>query len=286
MNSKNGGNPGPQREMLDAAIMVMEQSHGRDLSLYNETFLANSLEKRRQASACVNTAAYLHRLAEDATEAEALHRSLRVVYSEFFRNPLTFALLEQLVLPGLIKDKIRRQGEIRIWSAGCAAGQEAWSVAILLDELAVAGAKPVPFRIFATDLSKADLDLARGGVYSTAAVGNIRLRHLNGCFSRQGDAYVIADRLKERVDFSLYDLLDDMTTSPPACIYGNFDLVLCSNVLLYYRTEVLRLILTKLRRSLAPGGYLVTGETERQMVASVDGFRAVASPAAVFQRVS
>jgi len=285
MNSKNGGNSGRQRELLEAVITVMGETHGRDLSVYNESFLATSLEKRRQASACTDTATYLQRLAVDDVEAEAFHRSLRVVYSEFFRNPLAFALLEQLILPGLIEGKDRSGGEIRIWSAGCAAGQEAWSVAILLDELAAAGAKPVPFRIFATDLSDEDLTLARGGVYSATAVGNVRLRHLNGCFSRQGDAYAVAPRLKERVDFSLYDLLDGTTTSPPAGIYGNFDLVLCSNVLLYYRPEVLRLILNKLWRSLAPGGYLITGETERQMVASVDGFRAVASPAAVFRKV-
>ena len=284
MNSENDGNSGRQREMLDAVITVMGQIHGRDLSVYNESFLTTSLERRQQDSAC-NTATYLQRLAEDATEAEAFHRSLRVGYSEFFRNPLAFALLEQLILPGLIEGKVRSRGEIRIWSAGCAAGQEVWSVAILLDELAAAGAKPVSFRIFATDLSEGDLGLARCGVYSAAAVGNVRLRHLSGCFSRQGEAYAISARLKDRVDFSLYDLLDGGTTSPPACIYGNFDLVLCSNVLLYYRPEVLRLILNKLWRSLAPGGYLITGETERQIVASVDGFRAVTSPAAVFRKV-
>ena len=286
MNSENSGDWGRQRAKLDAVVTVMDQSHGLDVSVYNEFFLAKSLEKRRQLTACDTTAAYLKRLAEDGTEAEAFHRSLRVVYSEFFRNPLAFALLEQLILPGLVEGKARSGGEVRIWSAGCAAGQEAWSVAILLDELAAACARPVPFRIFATDLSEGDLVLARGGVYNATAVGNVRLRHLNGCFSRQGDAYAIAARLKDRVDFSVYDLLDGGTTCPPACIYGNFDLVLCSNVLLYYRPEALQLILNKLRRSLAPGGYLITGETERQIVASVDGFRAVAPPAAVFRRVT
>ena len=286
MNSENNGNPDRQRELLEAVIAVMGQTHGRDVSIYNESFLAKSLEKRRQAAACATPTTYLQFLAEDAAEAEAFQRSLRVIYSEFFRNPLAFALLEQLILPGLIEGKVRSQGEIRIWSAGCAAGQEAWSVAMLLDELAAAGARPVPFRIFATDLSETDLDLARCGVYSTAAVGNVRLRHLHSCFSRQGDTYAIAARLKERVDFSLYDLLDGGTTCPPECIYGNFDLVLCSNVLLYYRPEVLRFMLNKLRRSLAPGGYLITGEAERQMVSSVDGFRAVAAHASVFRRVA
>ena len=287
MNSKNGEDSDRRQEMLAAVITVMGQTHGRDVSVYNESFLEKSLEKRREAAACANSAIYLQRLAEDNAEAEAFYCSLRVVYSEFFRNPLAFALLEQLILPGLVEGTAHsRREEIRIWSAGCAAGQEAWSVAILLDELTAAGARPVPYRIFATDLSEGDLDLARRGVYSAAAVGNVRLRHLSGCFSRQGNAYAIAARLQERVDFSLYDLLDGTTTSPPACIYGNFNLVICSNVLLYYRPEVLRLILNKLRRSLAPGGYLITGETERQMVGSVDGFRAVAAHTSVFRRIA
>jgi chemotaxis methyl-accepting protein methylase len=287
MNSGNDESSAQRQEMLAAVITVMGEIHGRDLSVFNESFLAKSLEKRQQAAACANSATYLQRLAQDAAEAEAFHRSLRVVYSEFFRNPLAFALLEQVILTSLIEGKSRSRGEeIRIWSAGCAAGQEAWSVAMLLDELATAGARPVPYRIFATDLSAGDLDLARRGVYSAAAVDSVRLRHLNSCFSRQGETYAIAARLRDRVDFSLYDLLDSTTTSPPACIYGNFDLVLCSNVLLYYRPEILRLILNKLRRSLAPGGYLITGETERQMVGSVDGFRAVAAHASVFRRIA
>jgi chemotaxis methyl-accepting protein methylase len=224
MNSEKSGTSGQQREMLDAVITMMRETHGRDVSVYNESFLITSLGKRRQASACANTASYLKRLVQDAREAEAFHCSLRVGYSEFFRNPLAFSLLEQVILPGLTEEKVRSRGEIRIWSAGCAAGQEAWSVAILLDELAAARAKPVPFRIFATDLSEEDLELARRGAYSAAAVGNVRLRHLNGCFSRQGDAYAIAARLRERVDFSLYDLLDDGLLQP----IGNNKMLECS----------------------------------------------------------
>ena len=104
-----------------------------------------------------------------------------------------------------------------------------------------------------------------------------------GCFSRKGEAYAIAPRLRERVDFSTYDLLDRGSSSPPASIYGGFDLVICSNVLLYYRPQIQRLILGKLRRSLAPGGYLVVGETERQIVENAGGLKAVAAPASIFQ---
>jgi chemotaxis protein methyltransferase CheR len=275
-----------QRTALDDVIAVMHGRHGMDVSCYEESFLVKSLEKRRQATAAVTPSAYLQRLSKERAEAENFFRSLRVICSGFFRNPLAFALLEQMILPGLVEEKVRSsQGELRIWSAGCAAGQEAWSVAILLEEAAAARQAPVPFRIFATDVSEAELDLALRGVYSAEAVGNVRSLHLGKYFSRQGESFALVPWIRQRVDFSICDLLDVNTSCPPASIYGHFDLVLCSNVLLYYRPEAKRFILDKLRRSLMEGGYLLTGETERQIVESAGGFRTVAPPASVFQRV-
>jgi chemotaxis protein methyltransferase CheR len=280
----------PTGLQLDGIVAVMREAHGFDLSRYDESFLARSLARRREAVFCPSDAAYLELLADDRPEAAALFGSLRVGYSEFFRDPLAFALLERSILPALAEQRAcDGGGEIRVWSAGCAAGQEAWSVAILLDELSAAQSRPVPYRVFATDLSEPDLTLARTGVYGAAAVGNVRLRQLRTCFSRQGsggavdDCYAIVPRIRERVDFSAYDLLEECTTCPPASIYGDIDLVLCCNVMLYYRPGTQRLILDKARGCLAPGGYLITGETERQIAAGPSGLRAVAPPAAVFR---
>jgi chemotaxis protein methyltransferase CheR len=174
-------------------------------------------------------------------------------------------------------------GEIRIWSAACAAGQEAYSVAILLEDMAAERGKPIPFRIIATDVSDAQLAIARKGVYDDDAVRNVRLRHLRRYFSEQGKAYVIAPGLRDRVDFSSYDLLDERSSSPPASIYGDFDIVLCCNLLFYYRPSVRRLILERVRRGLSPNGYLVTGEAERAIVQDAGGFRAMTPPTAVFR---
>jgi len=274
----------------DAAVAALLQglaeAHGLDLTPYDTTFLQKTLDKRVAATGSASIAAYGGYLAEHRTDAVVLEQSLRIIYSEFFRNPLAFALLEQLILPGLIEAKARTdQGEIRVWSAGCATGQEAWSVAMLLDELtATAGAPPIAYRIFATDRSEPDLAQARTGHYSAEAVGNVQARRLRAHFSRHGDAFVIAPRLRARVEFSGDDLLDANSASPAASIYGDFDLVLCSNVLLYYRASARQFILDKLCHALAPGGYLVTGETERDIVAKHPGLRLVAPPAAVFQK--
>lgn len=270
---------------LERVIAVMHQSYGVDISCYESSFLAKSLEKRRQATFAETIESYLEHLSQDRGEADELARSLRVTYSEFFRNPLSFAFLRQLILPTLL-DRLRIKGknEIRVWSSGCATGQEAWSVAILLDEISQTQGASLPFRIFATDSSEANLAIASAGVYNVESMGNVSLRHLNHYFFNQGESFLITQQIRDRVDFSHYDLLDYEIGCPSASIYGDFDLVLCCNVMLYYCAKARSFILNKLWRCLMSGGYLIIGDAERQIVEGFAGFRAVTPHAAVFQK--
>ena len=141
----------------------------------------------------------------------------------------------------------------------------------------------ISYRIFATDHSDVELALARSGVYHADALGNVRLRQLDGYFSRQGEMYAIVTSLKENVEFSRYDLLDQTSNSPAESIYGDFDLVLCCNLLYYYRPEFQQMIIDKLLGNMAKGGYLVTGETERQIVSTGSGLNAISPSASIFQ---
>ena len=263
---------------LEEITRVFAEAHGLDISWYEEAFLRKTIAKRMAATGAETLTDYTGKVAGDRAEAEMFFSALRVNHSEFFRNPLTFAVIGQLVLPGLVEAKKVSGGEIRVWSAGCASGQEAWSLAILLEELA----GPVPYRIFATDL--AEPGLAQAGAYSAEAVGNVRTRHLREYFSRQGESFSVVPRLRARVDFSAHDLLDRSSASPAASIYGGFDLILCCNVLFYYRPEARQHILDKVCQALSPGGYFVTGEVERAMVHGHKGLRAVMPPAAVFEK--
>ncbi len=277
-NQAAAGQPPP----LAQIIALMREAHGRDLAPFDEAFLAKSLQCRLDGAGLAGWPAYLDRLAQDGAAAEALFASLSIGYSEFFREPLAFAWLEQVILPALIQQS--GQAGLRVWSAGCAAGQEAWSIAILLDEQNAERGQPVPFRIFATDKIETVLAEAREGVYDAASVQQLRLKHLRRYFTVTGEAYRIVPALKAFVDFSVFDLLAEGTTSPVAAIYGDFDLVFCCNLLFYYRPEVRQRILDKIVRALRPGGYCVTGAAEREIVAQQTGLYAVAPPAAVFQK--
>lgn len=196
-------------------------------------------------------------------------------------------MLEQLVLPGLAAE-LNRSGrkELRVWSAGCASGQEAYSLAILLVELAAQRGSGFNFRVFATDNSEAGLAAARAGVYEAAALKNLRLDHLNKYFTAQGQAYALKEEIKKLVDFSSYDLADEKLACPPASIYGDFDLVFCSNLLFYYRAEVRQHILAKIYDCLRPGGCLATSEAEVEIVAQSAGFRAVMPLAPIFKKAA
>ncbi len=262
-------------------IRTMSQIHGREISMYDPSFLEKALEKRCHDTGIPTAEAYHRYLEASAAEAELYCGSLNITYSDFFRNPLTFALLEQWVLPGLISQNTG--AEIRVWSAGCSCGQEAYSIAMLLSNLGPVEGQPVRFRIFATDISESALDFARRGVYAEDAVQNLRMKEINSYFLKMGESYTIIPPLKNSVSFSTYDLLDQNSAYPPESIYGDFDIVFCSNLLFYYKPEVQQFILQKVQQATAHGGYLITGEAERAFVLQNCRLKMIAPPAAVFQ---
>ncbi|MEI6885566.1 MAG: protein-glutamate O-methyltransferase CheR [Bacteroidota bacterium] len=271
-----------ETQALEEIVNLLGRVHKLDLSVFEHTFLSKSVEKRMGALNISDLGVYTGLLKNDKGEALMLYDSMNICYTEFFRNPLTFALLEQLVLPHLIEERNSNTG-IRIWSAGCSTGQEPYSIAMKLDEIIRMKEKKVQFRIFATDLSEKALSAAREGIYTLSDVQDISLKRISRYFNVSKSVYRINGTLKDNIDFSHHDFLDSVSVSPAASIFGGFDLVFCCNVLFYYKQEIRNGILNKLYQSLSPGGYLVTGEAEREIVAKTR-LRPVAPPAAVFQK--
>ncbi len=111
--------------------VTMKQKYNRDISVYDDSYLLKSIEKRKFTAGVKNTVDYCGMIEENSTEADAFYHSLNITYSQFFRDPLNFALLETLIIPRLINQK-PDGSEIRVWSAGCSSGQEAYSIAMLL----------------------------------------------------------------------------------------------------------------------------------------------------------
>jgi chemotaxis protein methyltransferase CheR len=257
---------------------------GLDISVYDNLFLEKIIKSRMNDTSCKTDQEYLFYLSNVSGEPTELLRQLTNSYSEFFRNPLTFSYLEQVILPQLIeKKKIRNENEIRIWSAACASGQEAYSLAILCDELIENNNAKITCRIFATDNNPNELMDARKGDFYSAALGKVSLKRIQTYFTLKGETYTISPQLRDIIDFSVFDLLSDPGTCPPASVYGNFDLVFCSNLLFYYKPEFRNSILEKTGNSLAKGGFIITGETEREIVMG-NNYREVFVHSAIFQK--
>lgn len=268
----------------DPYLTCFQTRYNHDISVYDDNFLKNIINERSRELGMGADTEYLNYLENYTEEATVFRSRLINSYSEFFRNPLTFAYLEQVILPQLIeKKRIKKENEIRIWSAACASGQEAYSIAMLCDELIETKKTDINYLIFATDIDPNELMKAQRGVYQSATLGKVTLKRIQMYFTAKGENYTIVPQLRDQIDFSVFDLLSDQGSCPPASIYGNFDLVFCSNLLFYYKPEYRHYMLEKIGKSLASDGCLITGETEREIIKGND-YREVFVDSAIFRK--
>jgi len=155
-------------------------------------------------------------------------------------------------------------------------------LAIILEEMKAGTKGKLNYRIFASDLSENQLTEANNGKYPDASLNNISLKRANRWFNHEGEYFSLKPELKVNIDFSVFDLLDKNLSSPPSSIFGDFDLVICSNILFYYNETCRKDILQKITHSLSAGGYLITGEAERDILMS-NNFLEVFPQSAIFQ---
>lgn len=271
--------------VLQDIVLVMETSFGMKIAGYDTGFLRQSLDKRCLASGVQSLTDYLDYLSKSEAEAKLLYESMNITYTEFFRNSLTFAHIEQVVLPDLLRKK-SKTGELRVWSAGCSSGQEAYSLAMCIENHLARSPQPLRYRIIATDFTEDILAVARKGVYEKESLSNVKLKDLEQYFIRTGEKYAIVDQLKKNMSFSQYDLLDSQFSYPPESIFGHFDVVMCSNLLFYYLPEQQKAMVQKVVGALAPRGYFITGETEKQVVAQMTGLRALVPTSPIFKKMN
>jgi chemotaxis methyl-accepting protein methylase len=207
---------------------------------------------------------YLNLLESSPREVDALVEALTIKVSSFFRDPLVFEFLGEVVLPSLLVERPEAADSgLRIWSAGCCNGEEPYSVAILLRDLARRVREPVDARIFATDVDENALARGREALYSRESLANVRLGLLESSFAPEGELYRVIPEIAGTVRFSLHDLAGPGTAAPSESVFGSFDLVLCRNVLIYFEAELQQRVFERLCWSLAPGGFLLLGPAER-----------------------
>jgi len=252
---------------------LLNQKYGTDISVYDDLYLNKILNNRISVLKAGKLSAYCSILEESENEASILIDSINNVYSEFFRNQLTFNFIEQFLITVLIRKGIEGSGEIRIWSAGCSSGQEAYSLAIIANNCIRnihTGLKP---RVFGTDKSEREIEVAKKGVYNKGYMKNCTLDFIDKYFTKTGELYSVNSSVREIVNFSAFDLINSSYASPPDSIYGSFDIIMCSNLLFYYKENVRKKIITRLMKSLPRDRFLVTGEAEINIFESLSGLK-------------
>lgn len=271
-------------DIYSKIVKILKEVHRIDVSMYEKSYLLSLIESRVENTLSKNIEDYYDLLEASKEEGDIFLQKLHINYSEFFRNPLTFAVLERILIPDLIQNiKNNKRKELRIWSAACASGQEVYSLAILLEEFKKITHSIFSYRIFGTDCSQSIIEEAQKGRYTFSDLRNLHIKYLDEWFIKQDEIYVIKPALNKNIDFSLFDLFDEKRNAPSISIFADFDLVICSNLLYYYKPAYQKIILKKLANSLSDGGYFVTGEAEREIVQNYN-FEEIYPQSAIFKK--
>ncbi len=240
--------------IVDRVYAILLRATGHDFSHYKRGTVIRRLRRRVQIRRPSSPSEYVDFLDEDAHEPELLAKDLLISVTQFFRDPEAFEYLARQVLPPILAaggaDPDRG---VRIWVPGCATGEEAYSIGILVREI-LAG-RAVPVQIFATDIDAEAISEARVGRYSADIAQHVSPERLARFFSRQNSAYHVAKEVRELCIFSEHSLIRD----PP---FLAIDLISCRNVLIYLDAELQKKLVPVFHYSLQPRGCLFLGSSE------------------------
>jgi chemotaxis methyl-accepting protein methylase len=239
-----------------------------DISIFDNQYISKMIESSLDKLNIKTVDGLIDYLNSNGNHFLEFYNSFLNGYSVFFREDLTYSVLYSKVLPNLI-DNLKSDEELRIWSVGCSKGQEPYSIAILCEELKLKHDLDFNYRIIATDISIVALDKAEKGIFNEIDIQNTKFKYLISYFDKVSDEYHIKNQIKKNVYFSEYNIVTSKSKYPPESIFGNFDIVICNNLLIYYRNEVKHDIVEKLFSSVRVDGYFITSEAEIDYVTSV-----------------
>ena len=260
---------------VQQTLALLRAQTGHDFAHYKRSTVLRRFARRMHVVGADTPGAYLEHLRRTPGEAALLLDDLLISVTNFFRDPETFEVLEASVVPGLFEGK-GLEDEVRVWVAGCATGEEAYSVAILLAEYAATLAAPPRVQVFATDLSERAVAVGRAGVYPESIEADVSPERLRRFFRRTTGGYRVSESIRETVLFAPHSLLKD----PP---FAHLDLVTCRNLLIYLQRGLQQRVLELFHYALEPGGVLFLGTSETADAAA-ELFRAESKEARIYRR--
>lgn len=238
---------------VEEICTILRGRCGHDFSQYKGKTLVRRIQRRMQVLEIEDATQYVEILRKDAEQTELLFRDLLIGVTEFFRDPEAFAALGSQILPILLRGK-GPDDEIRIWVPGCASGEEAYSIAILLAEAMMGREAVRKVVIFGSDIDENAIALARNACFSKTVTG-LSPERLERWFVKEGDNYYVTRQIRDMCVFSVHSLVKD----PP---FSKLDLISCRNLLIYLEAGLQGRIASTFHYALKPGGYLFLGPSE------------------------
>ncbi|HVE05780.1 MAG TPA: CheR family methyltransferase [Paraburkholderia sp.] len=239
---------------LREIMVILRTRTAHDFRHYKRATVLRRIERRLQVNGITDLQAYRDFLHLHPDETQALLQDMLISVTNFFRDKEAFDTLEREVLSQLFEGRTE-QDRIRVWSVGCATGEEAYSLAMLLQERSLKSPEGISFQVFATDIDERAISFARAGLYPDSILADVTPGRVRQFFSKDAAHYRIKKELREHMLFAHHNVLSD----PP---FSRLDVICCRNLLIYLDREAQIEILKMFHFALRPGGVLFLGSSE------------------------
>jgi two-component system, chemotaxis family, CheB/CheR fusion protein len=259
-------------------LLLLRSHSGHDFSLYKATTVNRRIERRMALHQIDQPDSYLRYLQQNPDEIEALFRDFCIGVTGFFRDPDAFTILENRVIADLFR-KVKPGASLRVWVPGCSTGEEAYSIAFLLQEHLDTLRQRFRIQVFATDIDRQAIDSARAGSYPAGITSNVSADRLARYFTRNDETgdFRINKTIRDMLIFSEQNVIRD----PP---FSRIDLISCRNLLIYMNVELQKKLIPLFHYALNPGGMLFLGTSET-VGDFVDLFSPVDRKVKLYQRI-
>ncbi|HEX7538702.1 MAG TPA: chemotaxis protein CheB, partial [Syntrophales bacterium] len=239
---------------IQKILAILRTRTGHDFSHYKKTTILRRIERRMSIHQIADADAYAQFIQEHPEEIQVLFKELLIRVTSFFRDPEAFTLLQEKMLPDLI-EKMTATDTLRVWVPGCGTGEEAYSIAILLQECMQEAKTDFKVHIFGTDIDEDSIAQARAGLYLANISLDVSAQRLKRYFVKEETGFRIRSEIRERMVFAVQNVISDAP-------FTKLDLVSCRNLMIYLDLELQSKIIPMFHYSLRPGGILFLGSSE------------------------
>lgn len=241
-------------ETFTQIYTILKKASGIDFTNYKRTTVLRRIERRMVVTHSSSLADYVRLLGANTDESNTLAKEILIGVTSFFRDPAFFEKLKQnVILP--IVSRTPQNESIRVWSAGCSTGEEAYSLAILFHEVMEEQNLQRDVKIFATDVDTRAIEQAGKGIFTESILDDVSPERLARYFTKKNDQYAISKEIRRMIIFAPHNMLSD----PP---FGKLDLISCRNVMIYFQPVLQRTLFAIFHSALKRNGYLFLGKSE------------------------